>query len=400
MKLSVGCHSFFMDKKKLQYLSLQLSNLEDVLHLINTLKEENQDGGYEFTTAQLHAFANLSYHRKKFNTFSIPKKRRGERIISAPATPLYCYLLRYINLILQSVYVPPRCATGFIPGKSIVSNAQFHVGKKYVYNIDLKDFFLSISRKQVWEALQKKPFNWPENVAYLIAFACSTNSIVEEIKSPERYCLPQGAPTSPILTNIVCLDLDKELTELSKRYGVTYSRYADDMSFSSDNNVFSKNGRFQKNLKKIIRSHNLRINSSKTRLQHAGQRQEVTGLMVREKVNVNRNYIRSLRNLFYIWETYGSRAAESSLSRIYCSTRPYKKNAPGLVNVVYGKLMYLKMVKGDTDPLFQKMFNRFCHLLKTRPVVAKTSYKVQNIEAPVLPKTVPENSPIINSPAQ
>lgn len=113
------------------------------------------------------------------------------------------------------------------------------------------------------------------------------------------------------------------------------------------------------------------INSSKTRLQHAGERQEVTGLIVREKVNVNRNYIHSLRNLFYIWETYGAMAAESSLSQIYCSKHPNKKNAPGLVKVVHGKLMYLKMVKGDTDTLYQKMFNRFCHLSKNRPMSAK-----------------------------
>ena len=81
------------------------------------------------------------------------------------------------------------------------------------------------------------------------------NSRVENIESPEKYYLPQGAPTSPILTNIVCLDLDNELTELSKRFGVTYSQYADDMSFRSNNNVFSKNGDFLKNLKKKLFIH-------------------------------------------------------------------------------------------------------------------------------------------------
>ena len=360
----LGAMVLFMKEDRLRYQTLQLQDIHDVLALLNELKSEHGEGDHLFTLNQLHAYANISYSkRRKFKTFRIPKKSGGVRTISAPVNSHYLYLLRYINQMLQSVYSAPRCATGFIRNKSVVTNAKFHVGKAYVYNTDLKDFFLRISRKQVCEALQQPPFNWPFNVAYLIASICCMNSQTEDVSSPEKYCLPQGAPTSPILTNIVCLDLDREITEISKKRDIIYSRYADDMTFSCDRDAFGVNSRFIRDLKHILYTHKLKQNTRKTRLQHRGMRQEVTDLMVSEKVNVQRSYISNLRNLFYIWENYGKEAAARSFATVYKRTHKDIKHVPNMVNVVYGKLMYLKMVKGDTDPIYLKLFDKYTSLI-------------------------------------
>lgn len=377
----LGAMVLFMKEDRLKYQTLQLQDIHDVLALLNELKSEHGEGDHLFTLNQLHAYANISYSkRRKFKTFRIPKKSGGVRTISAPVNSHYLYLLRYINQMLQSVYSAPRCATGFIRNKSVVTNAKFHVGKSYVYNTDLKDFFLRISRKQVYEALQEPLFNWPFNVAYLIASICCMNSETEKVSSPEKYCLPQGAPTSPIITNIVCLDLDREITEISQKRDIIYSRYADDMTFSCDRDAFGVNSRFIRDLKHILYTHKLKQNTRKTRLQHRGVRQEVTGLNVTEKVNVQRSYIRNLRNLFYIWENYGKEAAEKSFAAVYNRTHKDIKRTPNIVNVVYGKLMYLKMVKGANDPLYTKLVNKFTALSHVR-IMDKPKVDIPNIRS-------------------
>ena len=120
-----------------------------------------------------------------------------------------------------------------------------------------------------------------------------------------QWVLPQGSPSSPILTNIVCQSLDRKLYRLAKEYKLHYSRYADDITFSGNCNVFQRNGEFLCKLRQIIEQQNFTINEKKTRLQKKSQRQEVTGLVVSERVNVPRQYVRSLDNLLYIWERYG-----------------------------------------------------------------------------------------------
>jgi len=344
---------------------LRLQNMGDWMNLINALSVHMGGAKYQYGKADLLGFADLRGWERKFRTFHIPKKHGGKRTISAPKDDLFRQLLCCINEILQAVYEAPDCATGFIPGKSIVTNAQMHVGKQYVFNVDLKDFFLSVSCDAVSEALQQPPFSWKPEWARMIASICCMNSYVEGIPAPTACCLPQGAPTSPMLTNIVCRELDKQLMELAARYGMVYSRYADDMTFSADTDVFGDD--FKRELSEIIHQHGLELNEKKTRLQHRGQRQEVTGLMVTERVNVSRRYVRSLRNLFYIWERYGAQAASRSLAKVYKPEHPGKKGTPDLPEVVHGKLMYLKMVKGESDPVFQKLYSKYCYLAKHKP---------------------------------
>ena len=171
--------------------------------------------------------------------------------------------------------------------------------------------------------------------------------------------LPQGAPTSPTLTNILCYPLDKKLNGLAKRFGATYSRYADDITFSSNKSIF-KNEVFLKELERIVKSQKLTINEKKTRLQKKEYRQEVTGLIVNEKVNTYRHYVKQLRMWLYYIEKYGMVKAEALFRKDYIKEKghiKWEKNP--MKNVLQGKLLYLKMVKGAEDATYLKLVQRF-----------------------------------------
>jgi retron-type reverse transcriptase len=189
-------------------------------------------------------------------------------------------------------------------------------------------------------------------------------------ETQERNVLPQGAPTSPILTNIVCQRLDYLLTAVAKRFGLKYSRYADDITFSSMHNVYQTDSEFLKELKRIIQSQNFHIKESKTRLQKEGYRKEVTGLLVNEKANVHKRYIKQLRMWLYYWERYGYERASGFFLQQYIADKGHvKKGKPDMANVISGKLDYLKMVKGERNELYLKLKSRFDILLgSTNPI--------------------------------
>ena len=190
-----------------------------------------------------------------------------------------------------------------------------------------------------------------------------------------RYILPQGAPTSPILTNMVCDKLDRRLAGLAKRFGLHYSRYADDITFSSMHNVYQKDGEFRMELKRIIESQGFTINTEKTRLQKIGSRQEVTGIIVSNKLNVTQKYVRDIRNLLYIWDRYGFGTAYNKFFYKYKEDKGHvKKGNPDLVNVIDGKLNYLKMVKGEDDTTFLRLKHKFDLLVNNNHDNAFSNY--------------------------
>ncbi|MBK8626360.1 MAG: hypothetical protein IPN86_12600 [Saprospiraceae bacterium] len=183
-----------------------------------------------------------------------------------------------------------------------------------------------------------------------------------------KNVLPQGAPTSPTITNIICERLDRRLSGLAKRFGLKYSRYADDITFSSMHFEYSKDGEFIKELNRIITDQNFDIKDSKTRLQKQGYKQEVTGLVVNEQVNVNERYIKELRMWLYTWEKYGYEKAYNYFLLRYKTDKGHiKKGKPDMANVIAGKLDYLKMVKGSDNQLYSKLKGRFNLLIKVKP---------------------------------
>lgn len=213
-------------------------------------------------------------------------------------------------------------------------------------------------------------------IANMIASLCCTEMTVERMNSQGemelilKNVLPQGAPTSPILTNIVCQRLDFLLTGVAKRFGLNYSRYADDITFSSQHNVYQEDSEFQREFRRVVESQNFLFNSKKTRLQKRGYRQEVTGLTVNDKVSTSKTYVKQLRMWLYYWERYGYDKASSYFIPNYLSERDNsKKGLPEMMRVVSGKLDFLKMVKGVESPSYRNLKFRFDKLIGKDPEV-------------------------------
>ncbi|WP_418637582.1 reverse transcriptase family protein [Winogradskyella sp.] len=341
----------------------QINSKKDIIDLINYVNQLVYGKDFKpLTDKGFNYYANPQVSKKRYKTFFVKKKSGGERIINSPVNGLK-HILRPLNVILNSIAEPHHKAMGFVPNKSIVDNAIQHVNMHYVYNMDLKNFFHAFDRNRVKLGFMYPPFNLSgdlEPLAFLLASLCTHPF---EIEGELKTVLPQGAPTSPTITNMLCVKLDRRLNGLAKRFNINYSRYADDITFSSQTNVFTKE-EFLVELNRIIKDQEFEINPTKTRLQKTGYRKEVTGLVVNAKVNVNTRYIKQLRMWLYYWENYGYAKAEQIFRRDYAIDKGHvKKGAPSLENVLLGKLEYLKMVKGNTDPTYIKLYKRYTKLI-------------------------------------
>jgi len=347
-----------IDQIRKQFAELQ--SKEDLVKLLSDAK--NMLYGEECKPVQLKSltyYANPTLCKKRYQTFTIKKKSGADRTIHAPVKGLKS-ILRSLNFVLQCVYEPHEAATGFVLEKSIVDNAKKHVGHHYVLNIDLKDFFHTFDRNRVKMGFMFEPFNLngdKEPLAFLLASLCTHPF---EIDGEEKTVLPQGSPTSPTLTNILCKKLDRRLTGLANRFGATYTRYADDITFSSPHNIYTDE-EFKNELKRIIEEdQKLVINPKKTRLQKAGYRQEVTGLIVNDKVNVHRRYVKQIRMWLYLWEKWDYEVAQQKFLNDYIADKGHVKNInTHLINVLDGKLEFLKMVKGAEDTTYIGLKERF-----------------------------------------
>ena len=300
-------------------------------------------------------------------------------------------MLSCMNFILQCIYTPHKAANGFVQNRSIVDNATPHCNSVYVYNIDLKDFFPSIDQARFWGRLQYPPFNLnPKTerteLANIIAGMCCHSMTVERMNESGEWItviknvLPQGAPTSATITNIICERMDFYLTAVAKRFGLKYSRYADDITFSSLHNVFQEDSEFLYELHRIIHEQGFHIKQSKVRLQNKGYRQEVTGLIVNEKVNVPKKYVKQLRKWLYLWENYGYERAEKLFVRDYIGEKGNSlKGKPNMQNVIWGKLEYLRMVKGTSDNTFSQLHKRYKLLTEEAPI-EETGTRSQHLD--------------------
>ena len=362
-----------MDKQILIDKARKLETRKDFLNLMNEIKSDLLGNkNYPFTMKRLLILCNPKYNDKEYRLFEIPKKTGGVRKIYAPCGNLK-WFQKCLYELFKALYTPSLYATGFTPGRSIVDNARMHTNQNYVFNVDLEDFFLNIDQPRVWKRLQLEPFNFNANIASIMAGLCSRLSFRIYDFFPT---LPQGAPTSPLLANAICDTLDRRLHGLAKRFGLHYSRYADDITFSSMHNVYQLGSDFRKELERIISDQHFTINAKKTRLYHCSKRQEVTGLTVGTKINVPTKFVKDIRAILHIWEKYGYDAAYASLYPHYKSEKcQLDRGVPNLVNIISGKLCYLKMIKGENDPVYTKLYAQFSQLSKdfklpqTRPSI-------------------------------
>ncbi len=257
-----------------------------------------------------------------YRTFSIKKKSGGNRKIDAPYPALLeCQKWIYAN-ILKSVPVN-RCAHGFRSNRSIVTNATRHIGGEEILSVDFKDFFPSITIRRVIRIFSD--LGYPRHVAfYLAAICCLDNK------------LPQGAPTSPAISNIVARQVDARLCNLCEKHQITYSRYADDLTFSGK--VIPH--WFTLMIEKIVMDCGFTLNAAKTRMARKNaNRKIVTGIVVKtDRIAVPRSYRRKLIQETYFIRTFG---LQGHLAK-------KKINDPHYVNRLQGRLSYWRYVEKDS----------------------------------------------------
>lgn len=365
----------YIEKVRISFSKMKTK--QDLLDLLNFVKPKIYGANsVDFKLSQLTWHANAKLGGVRYFSFSVKKKSGADRVIHAPVKGLKA-LQKTLSLILQCVYIPNKSATGFVNGRSIVDNAKIHVFSNYVYNIDLKDFFPSVDQARVWKTIQLKPFSLYDRkeIASIIASIVCTEMEVERVdengcwQKVKRNVLPQGAPTSPVITNIVCQKLDYLLLAVANRFGLKYTRYADDITFSSMHNVYQPGSDFLNELHRIISEQNFHIKESKTRLQKSGYRQEVTGLLVNDEVNVKKRYVKQLRMWLYLWERYGyERASNYFVQHYFLDKGHVNDGKPEMRNVISGKLDYLSMVKGKGNTQYCLLRERFEKLTRSSEI--------------------------------
>jgi RNA-directed DNA polymerase len=302
----------------------------------------------------------------RYREFEIPKRTGGMRRISAPRG-LVRELQSTLNPALQKVYAAHPAAHGFISQRSVVSNASPHAGKHWVLNVDLADFFPSINFGRVRGLFMAPPFNMGPKAASVMAQICVHGN-----------GLPQGAPTSPVLSNFIAASLDRRLMRLAKEMRCDYTRYADDITFSCDLQVFppalamfdvSANLTEQVQagdaLERAIMACGFAINQKKVRLQGRHRHQSVTGLCVNRTANVERTRIRKVRAMLHAWDKFGLNEAGREHFEKYARTPG--NGAPADAGAVfrssiYGQLAFIKMVRGASDPVFLNLCARLIDL--------------------------------------
>lgn len=244
----------------------------------------------------------LSQHRHRetaphYVAFAIPKRSGGERIIFAPKRRLKA-VLRTLDRLLVSKLPRSEHAHGFVRGRSVASNAAPHVGKAVVLHFDIKDCFPTIHFGRVRGLLIALGYSYPvaATLAVLTTEAprrpVAAEGKLYHVPIGPRVCV-QGAPTSPGLCNAILLRLDRRLAGLAEKHGFAYTRYADDLAFSSNDKA--KVAKVMKLVPEIVAAEGFAVNAGKTRILRAGRRQAVTGVVVNKAMGLSRQERRKLR---------------------------------------------------------------------------------------------------------
>lgn len=344
--------------------------------------------GHDYSVVQ-----KIIYPQPAYRAFLIKKRSGGTRVIEEPKRQVKLLQLKALEFFNQFATKERPCVHGFVKQRSIVTNAQTHCERRptFVLNIDLKDFFPSITFFRVRGLLQKPPFGFSFEVATVFAHLCT-----------RAGKLPQGAPTSPYMSNLICRSMDRDLMALAKRHRCTYTRYADDMTFSFSvrsaaslpANICAFDGGVAsvgEELRSIITRHSFELNDAKTRISSRHSRQEVTGLTINEFPNVTRQFVDSVRGALHAWKAHGYAAAEQGwqdrvkatagkpLNEMAWQRQTRESKPPKLHNVLWGKLLYLRMVRSERDALYNRLAQEYNDL------VAREKATGTRFKAPSLP---------------
>ncbi|WP_293143928.1 MULTISPECIES: reverse transcriptase domain-containing protein [unclassified Microcoleus] len=294
----------------------------------------------------------LAFSRKKYHyiRFQIPKKTGENRKISAPTHLLKKTQKWILENILEKIQLHDA-AHGFRLKHSIVTNAEHHVGKEVIINIDLKDFFPSISYIRVKGLF--KSFGYSETASTIFGLICTEpkikevelNGKTELLLSWTKRYLPQGAPTSPAITNILCRRLDRRLYSMAKQYGFDYTRYADDLTFSASGESLRYIFNIFQNTRFIVEQEDFEINEQKTKVIRRYQQQKVTGIVVNEKLNVSREQLKKFRAVLYQIEKDGLEGHKWGQSE-------------DIIASIEGFANFVSMVNPEKGAKFKEQINR------------------------------------------
>ena len=292
----------------------------------------------------------LAFHsdvvtRTHYIQFSVPKKSGGTRTLSAPHQRM-AKAQKWILLEILSKLPTEDPAHGFIVQRSILTNAQQHVGRDIVVNMDLEGFFPSITFPRVRSVFHRAGYS--PAVATILALLCTecprqtvqlSGQTLHVATGPRG--LPQGACTSPAISNQVARRLDKRLLGMAKKNGLTYTRYADDLTISCQNEMKDHVGRIMARVRHLAEEEGFKVNESKSRIQRRNTAQMVTGLVVNEKPGVPRAEVKRLRAILHRAQTEGLEAQN-------------RDNHPNFAAWVDGMIAYISMSKPDVGDKLRK----------------------------------------------
>jgi len=296
-----GYSSLLNDKKTdIQKLS------EKNLPIIETDKELA-----EFLSIDYNTLRFLTYHRDvvtvdHYYRFTIPKRNGGVRNIAAPKKSLKLVQRKILDDILSKITVSSS-AYGFLPGKSVITGAKAHTTKPNILiNMDLENFFPTITFERIRGLF--KYFGYSGYISSLFAMLCTyCERVPIEIKGETKYVkttdriLPQGSPASPMITNIICAKMDKRIEGLADSFNLTYTRYADDISFTyTGKEDFLNISAFIGIINKIVKEEGFIINKKKTKILRKNNRQIITGIVINnDEIGVTKKWVKNLRALIY-----------------------------------------------------------------------------------------------------
>lgn len=282
-----------------------------------------------------------------YSSYRVPKKGSGFRTLTAPSESLKSVQRRILKRLLAKQELSESCM-GFRPGRSILSNAEPHCKRRFVFNSDIVDFFPSISEERVVAAFQK--IGCLDKAAETLAKLTTYNGQ-----------LPQGAPSSPFLANLVATSLDEKLEAFAMAKGWTYTRYCDDFTISGDNHFGLRDMRL---IRKLVESEGFKLSEKKTRLSRRNSAQLVTGIVVNERPNLPRSERRRLRAMFH--------NAYKDDERFACNRR-----------LLEGYLAYLNMVNpsGKDTSKFRRMFRERVEELSAKKRIAASTARKRQLSA-------------------
>lgn len=284
----------------------------------------------------------LAFHQEAAQTthyvqFEVPKRTGGTRVLAAPKPEIAAVQERILETILAKVPLDDA-AHGFVTGRSTVTNARPHQGRDLVINLDLSDFFPSVTFPRVRGVFRS--FGYSPAVATILALLCTECPRRTLAYDDRTYhvavgprALPQGACTSPAISNLVARKLDRRLRGLSDKHGLTYTRYADDLTFSAGTEKRSELGMMLARMRHVIEDEGFALNPKKVRVQRKGGRQTVTGIVVNEKTKLGlpRHEVRRLRAVLHSAKTTGLQAQN-------------RAKHPDFRAHLAGKIAYLAMI--------------------------------------------------------